>query len=1060
MTSVRIVGTVALVSIFGSCRTALPRELIAAHPALVAGRMGPVVVEASDAARPSWVGRAERGAVAYVEFVGQASAPAVDTARAEAMRDLLAAVASFVAVEVDSSFSSVETHHDGAESQEVRSEIRTHAQAALRDVHADAFYWERVAASSIDPAQATVRYFVRARVPKAEITRARTAKQAARHRATGRTMVVVTPFEVALDLDGSASSAALAASGAAVAPVARALSEDLGRALAADASLHVVEPSVVDSILGQGTELERLEAVQAALLADFVVSGSVQRRGDALRVRYQVRGPEQSLAGSGVVEGSLEGLFALETTLAIDVRSHLGGEAGRIKHGARAAEPTAVTAAEWSKAERAYAESWAALEAGQGDRAVELAQTAFGLRPAHAPSALRLGRILERLGRFARIEPTAARTAMPSLLVCRDESRQAAAQAVARLRARAASRQGAAGLPPWIEPATPFADAVLQQVEWWLSENGSPAPPVVTRPSAAISAYAEALRVARLAGDLQAAQEALLAIADLAVRVDRIDPAARLYARVHRDAAARGDHHGQSLALQGHGVVLRKRGDHAGAIALLESALVHRAILGEKPYLLEIVNELGGTEVERGGLVAARRWYRQAAQLAEDLGAEYFRAVLANNVGVLAWREGRTADAEEGFAEAYRYLGAHGDVESAVAALLNGAEAAARRGDPEEASQRLAEAQRRIDATDQEGRRAALALRRGTVAAIASGWTAALDLHHEALAMSVALGQSATARREHGAILAAEARMPGATPEVMECLRQAHAWLAAPAVRASSPHVHGSWRARLGEAVVAELALAHDAQVIDALTARGPRLGSFGFERLVGDGVEQAEEVSAVVVVVDRRVSDRRRELGRPERPPPPRRVVEPRDEGVAARESMTGSAQEVTAGVATAEREEASADPPPSAVSPKAAPHERIVGAFETESHALVLLSPRDLGRLGHVPFPSGLVAIAARARAIEARRVEAAARLNLGALFWARGSAPDAYRALSAARRLYAGLGDAEGLAATHEWLGFMLRESEAIDRAAENLALARSLFARLDDAVRAEDVLGWGD
>jgi hypothetical protein len=90
--------------------------------------------------------------------------------------------------------------------------------------------------------------------------------------------------------------------------------------------------------------------------------------------------------------------------------------------------------------------------------------------------------------------------------------------------------------------------------------------------------------------------------------------------------------------------------------------------------------------------------------------------------------------------------------------------------------------------------------------------------------------------------------------------------------------------------------------------------------------------------------------------------------------------------------------------------------------------------------------------------RAPRAIALVNLGAVEWASGDVVDAYDHLRTAHAMFAVLGDVEGLAHTHEWLGFMLRESGEGTKAADHLAEAHALFTRLEHRSAAARVLDW--
>jgi tetratricopeptide (TPR) repeat protein len=1057
-----LLACVALVA----CRPTLSRTQIAEHPGLRLGPLGAVVVEASEPLRPSWVTRSDREPTADVEFIGQASADAVDTARAEAMRDLLSSVASFVAVEVESTFESVETHDRGQESQALRSEVRTRAQAGLRDVRADRYYWERVAASPLDTTQTTVRYYVHARVPRAEISRVRLEKQLARQRESGRTMVAIAPVVPTVEV----------ADAPAVAALARAIGEDLGRALAAEPSLHVVEPAVVGSVLPAARSDEgELAVIQDALLADRVVSATLQRVGDDLAVRWSVRSSGDQPSRTGVVRGRVAALFSLEAELARAVRAALVSSPAP-SSGAQVVPDDLTPAAEaaWSRAEQLSAAAWDTLEAGQSEAALAQIYEALALRPGHAPTLIRLGRMLERLGRYARITPVAAQQARPSLLTCRHESAAAAQEAVGRLRTRAMQRAVGDGLPAWIQPTTPTIDAVLDRVAF-TALGVYPSEPELARPTAAASAYMAAWFGAGLTRDRARTMEALLALADLAVRVDRPARGLVIHNRLLVVARDARDHHYLSLVHYGMGVAKRRLGLLDEAQEHLGHALAERALLGEKPYLLEIYNELGGTTLEREDLAGAAHYYRRAQRLADELDLDYLRAVLGNNLGVLAWRTGRTAEAEELFAAAHATLSAARSAEGTLVVLLNWTEARARRGDPESARRWLDEAQRVVDTTDQEGRRLVVAARSGTFLALSGQPVGALAQHHEALSLAGALGQTRELRRAHGAVLGDEARLPDLTDDTLDCLRQAHAVL-------DAPHVPGqetaAWETRAALADGTELALAHDALVVGALAsgvdARDPRFG-----HVTPDGLGAVAYAEAVLVsetsdrrrrVVDQRPPPRRdppRRLSPPPRDPSAGPALRPEDQPpprpAPDRHSVTPTRPGTSAtdvDIPAREREAAPRpDEPAGAAATPRTTYDRMISAFDVASEPMLLLTPEALPRLRLAPFPTRLVRLAALAKQRQLRRLEASARLNLAALSWRQGRERDAYRSLMEARRGFAALGDTQGLAVSHRWLGLMMRDSDAVQPAVDNLALAHQLYLRLEDSAGADAVLRTG-
>jgi tetratricopeptide (TPR) repeat protein len=226
----------------------------------------------------------------------------------------------------------------------------------------------------------------------------------------------------------------------------------------------------------------------------------------------------------------------------------------------------------------------------------------------------------------------------------------------------------------------------------------------------------------------------LVALADLAVRVDRLDEAEALYLNLQVRGEQQGDLHTRSLATLGLGRVAVRRGQYEDAARWLGEALAERALLGEKPYLLEIFNELGNLHVQRGDFWLAAHYFRRAERIAEDLDNDYFRAVLGNNLGVLAFLRGDTAWALSRFERAWEYVADLEEAEGQLAAGLNIGIASVTRGDAERAGAYLKTARQIVERTRQEGslalvyaHRGAHALRTGeaheALRALLRGWS-------------------------------------------------------------------------------------------------------------------------------------------------------------------------------------------------------------------------------------------------------------------------------------------------------------------------------------------------
>jgi hypothetical protein len=140
---------------------------------------------------------------------------------------------------------------------------------------------------------------------------------------------------------------------------------------------------------------------------------------------------------------------------------------------------------------------------------------------------------------------------------------------------------------------------------------------------------------------------------------------------------------------------------------------------------------------------------------------------------------------------------------------------------------------------------------------------------------------------------------------------------------------------------------------------------------------------------------------------------------------------------------------------------YERILGAATASPEMVAYLNPR----LSEKHFDGraedhGFTRIISAFRAIGATRGEAAARLNWAAVLWNLGDAEASYREMMLALELFTAAGDAEGLAHAHEWLGYSMKESGAIEPAAEHLAVAYQLFTLLGNERAASRVLGYGD
>lgn len=143
-----------------------------------------------------------------------------------------------------------------------------------------------------------------------------------------------------------------------------------------------------------------------------------------------------------------------------------------------------------------------------------------------------------------------------------------------------------------------------------------------------------------------------------------------------------------------------------------------------------------------------------------------------------------------------------------------------------------------------------------------------------------------------------------------------------------------------------------------------------------------------------------------------------------------------------------------------KPAEFERIVSSFQVHPEALVYLTPAEVEHLERCDETLAVEAVADRFAFIGDVRGEAAARLDLGALYWCDGRGDDAYLAVMQAEALFTRAADLDGVARAHEWLGFMFLENREEELAAEHLAAAYQVFLRLADAPSTARVLAYSE
>jgi hypothetical protein len=151
-------------------------------------------------------------------------------------------------------------------------------------------------------------------------------------------------------------------------------------------------------------------------------------------------------------------------------------------------------------------------------------------------------------------------------------------------------------------------------------------------------------------------------------------------------------------------------------------------------------------------------------------------------------------------------------------------------------------------------------------------------------------------------------------------------------------------------------------------------------------------------------------------------------------------------------------APPPPEEAKPE---YERILGSFAGRPDLILYLTPEACLRwCKNAGGEEVLAQLAYDFARLGAFRGEAAARINHAAILWHEGEVQRSYVELRDSLALSVRAGDVEGMAHAYEWLGWLFKESGAIDDAGDHLAVAYQLFGRLENRVAQERVLGYAD
>jgi len=176
-----------------------------------------------------------------------------------------------------------------------------------------------------------------------------------------------------------------------------------------------------------------------------------------------------------------------------------------------------------------------------------------------------------------------------------------------------------------------------------------------------------ALDVLRFAEDLASTEGAgpdveaglALAHADLAVQLNALAEAERLYVRAERLFQEAGNSEGEAEAHHGRGVLLLTRDDYPGAEAMFEAALMVQQAAGDQRAAGVTRLALGQAAWARGDTALARQRLTQAATDLERAGDPVSRAAALGELAGLEVERGLPAAAEARYREALTVIEGH-----------------------------------------------------------------------------------------------------------------------------------------------------------------------------------------------------------------------------------------------------------------------------------------------------------------------------------------------------------------------------------------------------------------
>lgn len=359
-------------------------------------------VAQSQPRRPPWLSQGGQRAQDGYVFVGQGSAAAPEQAKQAAARDLLSAMSMFAGVDVQLASSDDTVAGPAGEVSVVRDQVELSATARWRGVVPDAVYWERYE-SPFAASSGRTDAFVRAWVPASSVALATGARRKRRATLGAPKSLVVLPFS---QINDGASSG-----------LSQALQHELTHQLSLGPWRSIDADAVQDAVQGlPGVQALWLDRVDEVFSPDLVITGLIDEDAQEIRVqlvRVQMDSGRPEYLGQVYAPRTHPELLSpqLLARLTAETEVSAGG--------------TAATSAGAFEAQRQAQQLFAA---GKNQRALERLYEALGEQPSGL-SYLRAGRVLDRLGRYARVGPRARvqdpRRAQVEILTCTPEAERA-----------------------------------------------------------------------------------------------------------------------------------------------------------------------------------------------------------------------------------------------------------------------------------------------------------------------------------------------------------------------------------------------------------------------------------------------------------------------------------------------------------------------------------------------------------------------------------------------------------------------------------------------------------